>query len=124
MPRRKPGTRNELSNSEMIMPSLDRRQALMAGGAAAGSALARPRAAHAADAPVTQTKSGMVRGFNDGPAKVFKGVPYGAPTGGQTASCRPTRAAVGRHPGRHAPRPSVAAGRRHRADPRSWYCDR
>jgi para-nitrobenzyl esterase len=33
-------------------------------------------------APVAQTKYGEIRGYNDGPVKVFKGVPYGAPTGG------------------------------------------
>jgi len=33
-------------------------------------------------APVAHTEYGDIRGYNDGPVKVFKGVPYGAPTGG------------------------------------------
>jgi para-nitrobenzyl esterase len=32
--------------------------------------------------PVADTEYGEIRGSNDGPIKVFKGVPYGAPTGG------------------------------------------
>jgi len=34
------------------------------------------------DGPVAATQSGRIRGYRDGPIKVFKGVPYGADTGG------------------------------------------
>jgi para-nitrobenzyl esterase len=45
-------------------------------------AAAQGTAAGSAPAPVAHTKYGDIRGYNDGPVKVFKGVPYGAPTGG------------------------------------------
>ena len=62
---------------------LDRRTLIKRAAAMAG-ALALPLGARAADsAPEATTAYGRIRGYNDGPVKVFKGVPYGAPTGGQ-----------------------------------------
>ena len=46
------------------------------------AAEAADAAASAGPAPVAQTAYGRIRGYNDGPIKVFKGVPYGADTGG------------------------------------------
>ncbi|MDP8984537.1 MAG: carboxylesterase family protein [Pseudomonadota bacterium] len=63
------------------------RRSVVIGGAALGAAAVTgplgAMMAHAADAgPEAQTMSGRVRGYYDGPVKVFKGVPYGASTGG------------------------------------------
>jgi para-nitrobenzyl esterase len=64
---------------------LDRRAAV-AGAAAAVGTLSAPIRAAAAESdrrPIAATAYGRVRGYVDGPVKVFKNVPYGASTGGQ-----------------------------------------
>ena len=60
------------------------RRTVIKGAAALVGALAVPYEAFAADsAPVANTTYGRIRGYDDGGVKVFKGVPYGASTGGQ-----------------------------------------
>ena len=59
-----------------------RRQILAAGGMAAASLALDAPSAIAAAGPVANTKYGKIRGTANGSIKVFKGVPYGAPTSG------------------------------------------
>lgn len=61
------------------------RRTFLAGATMAAAAGAFPFAAGAASgkAPVATTKAGRVRGAMDGGTYVFRGVPYGAPTGGK-----------------------------------------
>ena len=65
------------------MGRIDRRQALVMGAATTGFLLLEHTRARAADEAVAQTTAGKIRGYTDGPVKIFKGVPYGADTGGK-----------------------------------------
>jgi para-nitrobenzyl esterase len=62
-------------------PGINRR-AMVGAGAASALIAASASAAAKRPAPVAQTTAGRVRGFNNGPVKVFRGVPYGASTAG------------------------------------------
>jgi para-nitrobenzyl esterase len=59
----------------------DRRRFLIGSLAASGLVLLNRQVAFAAG-PIAETAYGKIQGYDDGPIKVFKGVPYGADTGG------------------------------------------
>ncbi|MEO6340766.1 MAG: carboxylesterase/lipase family protein [Caulobacteraceae bacterium] len=56
------------------------RRALVQGLGATAAAAASPVRAGQAGDPVAETRAGKVRGFNQGPLKVFRGIRYGADT--------------------------------------------
>lgn len=49
---------------------------------ASGAAPAAPHEAALSTDPVARTSAGLIRGYRQGGVSMFKGVPYGAPTGG------------------------------------------
>lgn len=87
------------------------RRRLLAIGAAVGLT---PSGVHAAGAaPIARTAHGSVRGYADGPVKVFKGVRYGAPTARFQPPAAPTHwrevQAAERY-GAACPQPVLGAG--------------
>ena len=69
------------------------RRTLIAGGAAGGLLIAGRASAAAAGGPVATTANGRVRGYDNGPVKVFKGIPYAGSTAGAGRWMAPTKAA-------------------------------
>ena len=60
---------------------IDRRSVIVGAAGAMGAASAYA-AAPAQGGPIARTRQGQVQGYLDGQIKVFKNIPYGAPTGG------------------------------------------